>query len=61
MEAQNLTAQNVIVDHRGSNDMFIEPQVSVRGVIRGNGDVVSSNRPAIVEVEELYKGRLIFR
>ncbi len=61
IEAQNLTAQNVFLDHRGSNDMFIDPQLSVSGVIRGIGDVISSNRPETVEVEEIYKGRLIFR
>ena len=61
IEAQDLVSQNVILDHRGSNDMFIDPQISIKGVIRGNGDVISSNRPAMVEVEELYKGRLIFK
>ncbi|MFH6604614.1 head GIN domain-containing protein [Maribacter algicola] len=61
IEAQNVTAQNVTLDHRGSNDMSIDPQVSIRGVIRGNGDVISSNRPSTVEVEELFKGKLIFK
>lgn len=61
IEAHDLEAQNVFLDHRGSNDMFINPQQSLTGVIRGNGDVISSNRPAMVEVKELFKGRLIFR
>ena len=61
IEAQNLVVDNVNLNHRGTNDMFINPQESIRGVIRGNGDVISSNRPATVEVEELYKGNLIFR
>lgn len=61
IEAENLVAQNVNVNHRGSNDMFINPQLSVSGVIRGNGNVIGSNRPPTVEVEELYRGRLIFR
>jgi hypothetical protein len=61
IEAPNLIAQNINLNHRGSNDMFINPQQSVRGVIRGNGDVLSSTRPATVTVEELYKGRLIFQ
>ncbi|MGI9553160.1 MAG: head GIN domain-containing protein [Aurantibacter sp.] len=61
IKAENLLAQNINLNHRGSNDMFINPIQSVSGVIRGNGDVISSNRPATVEVEELYKGKLIFR
>ncbi|MBT8321688.1 MAG: DUF2807 domain-containing protein, partial [Eudoraea sp.] len=61
VEAENLLAQEVILNHRGSNDIRINPQDAVRGVIRGTGDVVSFNRPPTVEVEEIYRGRLIFR
>jgi len=61
IEAENLVVQNVNLNHRGTNDMFINPHLSVKGVIRGNGDVISSNQPPIVEVEELYRGRLIFK
>lgn len=61
IEAGNLTAQNVSLNHRGSNDMFVNPQRSLSGTIRSVGNVISSNRPDTVAVEELYKGRLIFR
>ena len=61
VEAENLVAQNVTLDHRGSNDILVNPQQSLLGVIRGTGDVVSVNRPALVDVEVLYKGQLIFR
>ena len=61
IEAENLLAQEVSLNHRGSNDIRINPQEVLRGVIRGTGDVVSFNRPPIVEVEEIYRGRLIFR
>jgi len=61
IEAESLVAQNVNLNHRGSNDMFVNPQLSVRGVIRGTGDVITSNRPDEVDVEELYKGRLVFK
>jgi hypothetical protein len=60
VEAASLSAQNVSLNHRGSNDVFINPQASLKGTIRGTGDVRSYNRPEIVEVEELYKGKLIF-
>jgi hypothetical protein len=61
IEAANLTAQNVNLNHRGSNDIFVNPQRAISGTIRGTGDVISSNRPDTVAVEVLYKGRLIFR
>ena len=60
IEAQGLVAQNVSLNHRGSNDIFVNPEQSIKGVIRGTGNVVSSSRPDEVAVEELYKGRLIF-
>ena len=61
IEAENLVAERVTLDHRGSNDVFVNPQESISGVIRGYGDVISVNRPAEVDVEELFDGRLIFR
>ena len=60
IEAENLVAQDVNIDHRGSNDLFINPQMSLQGVIRGTGDVRSFNRPPIVDVDILFRGQLIF-
>lgn len=58
--AENLIVQNLTVFHRSSADMRVNPQQSIRGKIVGLGNVISKNRPPIVEVEELYRGRLIF-
>ena len=60
VEAASLLVQNVTLNHRGSNDIIINPLESLRGTIKGTGDVRSYNRPDVIEVEELYKGRLIF-
>lgn len=60
-EGESLIAQNVEVYQRSSNDMIVNPQQSIKGEISGSGDVVSVNRPSIVEVEEVYKGKLIFK
>src|SRR5690606_13521598 len=60
LEAEALLADHVSFDHRGSNDMRINPQISLKGTLRGTGDVVSFNRPAEVEVEVLYRGKLVF-
>ncbi len=61
IEAENLVTQNVNVNHRGTNDMLVNPQLALRGIIRGTGDVISFNRPATVAVEEIFNGRLVFR
>ncbi len=59
-EGSDLIAENVTIFHRGSNDMIINPQQSLTGEIRSNGDVISINRPPVIAVEEFYTGRLIF-
>jgi hypothetical protein len=60
IEAEELVAQNVNINHRGSNDVLINPQLKISGVLRGTGDVLSYNRPAEVDIVQLYNGRLIF-
>jgi len=59
-EGEDLIAQQVTINHRGSNDMIVNPQQSLTGVIRGTGDVISLNQPPIVDVEIIYTGDLIF-
>ena len=59
-EGENLIAQNVEVNHRGSNDMVVNPQASLTGILRGTGNLISVNEPPIVEVERVYTGQLFF-
>ena len=61
VEAEQLIAQSVTLDHRGSNDLLIQPLQSLKGVIRGTGNVLSYFRPPVVEVDILYKGRLEYK
>ncbi|XMO87524.1 head GIN domain-containing protein [Algibacter sp. AS12] len=58
-EGRNFEAQTVSVNNRGSNDMIVNPQQEITGKISGIGDVISVNTPPIINVEELYRGRLI--
>lgn len=58
--SENLTVQNLIVFHRSTGEMIVNPQQSIRGKIVSLGNVISKNRPPIVEVEERYRGKLIF-
>lgn len=59
-EGENLIAQNVDIYHRGSNDMVINPQLSLSVELRGTGDLISVNEPPVVDVVRIYTGRLIF-
>lgn len=61
LEAEDFLAQNITINHRGTNDMLVYPQLLLQGVIRGTGDVISFQIPDVIDVEELYKGKLIFR
>lgn len=61
IEAQNLLAQNVTINHRGTNDVLVNPQQRISGIISGYGNVISFNRPPEIAVEEIFNGRLIFR
>lgn len=58
--SEDLTVQNLEIFHRSSGPMVVNPQQSIKGKIVSVGNVISKNRPPIVEVEELYRGRLIF-
>ena len=59
-QGEDLIAQDVSIYHRGTNDILVNPQVSITGEIRSTGDVIAFNQPATVAVEEFYNGRLIF-
>ncbi len=61
IEAEGLSATSVTVNHRGTNDILVNPQQRISGTIRGYGDVISVNRPEEVMVEETFEGRLIFQ
>ena len=61
IEAENLMANSISLDHRGTNDVQVNPQLSISGIIRGTGDVVCFNQPTSIDINELYTGRLIFK
>ena len=60
IEAEGLSATNVTVNHRGTNDVLVNPQERISGLISGYGDVISINRPEEITVDEIFEGRLIF-
>ena len=56
----NLLAQNVIISHRSSHDIVVHPLQSLKGELRGTGNLISVHTPAEVDVTQLYTGTLIF-
>ncbi|MDI9256583.1 MULTISPECIES: GIN domain-containing protein [Flavobacterium] len=60
IEAQNFTAQNISVFHRGSNDMIVKPMQSISGVLNSTGNLVLKNVPPVVDVTELYQGSVVY-
>lgn len=59
-EGEDLIAEDVYVFHRGTNKIIVNPQESITGEIRSTGDVISVNRPPVVDIQEFVTGRLIF-
>ena len=57
---ENLRAENIKLYHRGSNDMFVYPIQKIEGTIFATGNVVLKNVPPIIDVEEVFRGRLIY-
>ena len=60
VDARDLESEIVQVNHRGSNDISVRPTGRIFGLINGYGDVLSYDRPPVVEVEETFRGRLVF-
>ena len=58
--AENLVVKELSLYHRSSNKMIVNPIESIQGEIINIGNVIAKNRPPIVEVEELFMGKLIF-
>jgi hypothetical protein len=57
---ENLQAETINVFQRGSNDMFVYPIQSITGTIYSVGNVILKNNPPLIDVEEVFRGRLIY-
>ena len=57
---ENLEAEIIKVFQRGSNDMFVKPIQKIEGTIYATGNVILKNVPPIVDVEEVFRGRVIY-
>ncbi|MDC8001059.1 DUF2807 domain-containing protein [Aequorivita todarodis] len=59
-EGENFTIDELTVFQRSANKMIVNPQQSIVGKIVATGDIISHNRPPLVDVKELFTGRLLF-
>jgi hypothetical protein len=60
IEAQNLIAQNIVVYHRGSNDMIVNPIQSITGTMNSTGNIMLKHVPPIVNVQQLFYGHVVY-
>lgn len=60
-EGENLSINHLKIFQRSANNIIVRPLASIEGVIRGTGNVISLNRPPVINVEEYFTGRLIFQ
>jgi hypothetical protein len=61
IEAGNFIVQNMQIYHRGSNDMTVKPMQKITGIMNSTGNIILKNVPPIVDVQELYQGRVIYQ
>ncbi len=59
-EGADFKVDELTVFQRSANKMLVNPQQSIEGQILATGNIVSFNRPSLVDVKELYTGRLLF-
>lgn len=60
-EGTDLIAQKIKVFQRSSNDIIANPQLEVTGKIYSTGNLVLKNHPPLVDVEQLYTGKIIYK
>ena len=58
--AENLEIQNATIFHRGTSEWRMDVKQNITGTINGYGDVILNNRPTNVDVQETWRGRLLF-
>lgn len=60
IKALDLEIQNAQIFHRGTNLWQLDVQQNITGTISGYGNVALKQRPANVNVQELWRGRLVY-
>jgi len=56
----NLSAKEVEIFHRGTNDIVVKPLEKITGKLYSTGNLILKNTPPIVDVQQYYQGRVIY-
>lgn len=59
IEAPNFKVNIIDVFQRSSNDMILHPINEIRGNIYSTGDIILTNTPNLIDVQQHYTGKLI--
>lgn len=59
-DGTGLSAENVSVFHRSSNDIVVSANQQVTGTIYSTGNLVLLNQPPVVDVERVYTGKIVY-
>ncbi|WP_054851931.1 head GIN domain-containing protein [Olleya sp. ITB9] len=59
-EGRYLVTNNVNIYHRGSNDIVVNPQLSLTANLVSTGDVIAVTTPPTTNITEQFDGRVIF-
>lgn len=59
-DGSNLISNEVFCFQRSSNDIIVNPKNKISGTIYSTGNIVLKNTPPTIEVEQLYKGHLVY-
>jgi hypothetical protein len=57
---ENLNAKEVEIFHRGTNDIIVKPIYKVTGKLYSTGNLILKRNPPIVDVQQYYRGMLIY-
>jgi hypothetical protein len=59
-KGENFICDTINVFHRGTNDIELYPKDKIEGTIYSTGNILLKNIPAIINVNEVYRGKLVY-
>jgi hypothetical protein len=60
-DAAMLTAQEINIFHRGTNDIIVSPIAVLRANLYSTGNLLYNREPAVLDVNSFFSGQLIFQ
>ncbi|MFA5619608.1 MAG: head GIN domain-containing protein [Weeksellaceae bacterium] len=60
LDAGDLQSDEITVYHRSTNDMIVFPRNKISGKLASTGNLVLKNVPPVIEIEQLFTGKVIY-